>query len=262
MGLDVYLYRCPNRPAARQIEDAYEKRTTELWAKHCGKEGEWGSLAKDEQDRRYEVYKAARIAVARELGLTEDGHHPQVEEVKLPSARWPDHYFKIGYFRSSYNDTGINSVLRSFGLPTLSDIFNPGDEYEFVPNWEAARQNASRVLAGLRSQATLGIRVLEVRPNMLRRTHELPASAEAARQIIANERKHNDGCWYSNIHGDFFPDRLPVVALIPGQYCVFAAYKLDDNMDFYTQALEIVIETCDYVLAQPDHPDYYLHWSS
>jgi hypothetical protein len=35
----------------------------------------------------------------------------------------------------------------------------------------------------------------------------------------------------------------------------------DDNTQWYEQALEIVIETCEYVLAQPHPETYVTHWS-
>ncbi len=41
---------------------------------------------------------------------------------------------------------------------------------------------------------------------------------------------------------------------------VFVVYEVDD-LDWYLQALDIVVETCDYVLAQPDINKYVLHWS-
>ncbi len=35
----------------------------------------------------------------------------------------------------------------------------------------------------------------------------------------------------------------------------------DSGLNWYVRALEIVIETIDYVLVQPDKEDYYFHWS-
>jgi hypothetical protein len=73
---------------------------------------------------------------------------------------------------------------------------------------------------------------------------------------------------YSNAKGNFFPaEPLKVLAVIPGESryifsdrpCLFVI-KEGDN-DWYIKALEIVIATCDYVLAQPNINQYYLHWS-
>jgi hypothetical protein len=43
-------------------------------------------------------------------------------EVEEPSAKYPEHYFKIGYFRSEYHENGINDVLDRLGLPNLIDV--------------------------------------------------------------------------------------------------------------------------------------------
>ena len=52
------------------------------------------------------------------------------QSMEQPSALHPDHLFQRGYFRSSYNESGINSLLASVELPTLYDIFEPdGDVY-------------------------------------------------------------------------------------------------------------------------------------
>ena len=67
--------------------------------------------------------------------------------------------------------------------------------------------------------------------------------------------------------GHFFRNEpMRVRAAIPGVHfgrpCVWAVYEdSDENMRWYEQALEIVIETCDYVLAQGDAQKFWLHWS-
>ena len=46
------------------------------------------------------------------------------------------------------------------------------------------------------------------------------------------------------------------------QPCVYVVYKTEpDRWLWYHQALEIVQETLEFVLANPS-PDYLLHWSS
>ena len=69
---------------------------------------------------------------------------------------------------------------------------------------------------------------------------------------------------YSNRYGLFFPKPAQIVGVIPGsKYGSRVAYVIldGDPTPWYLQALEIVLETIDYVLAQPDRDTYYLHWS-
>lgn len=98
------------------------------------------------------------------------------------SAKYPNHLFKIGYFRSSANELGINNVLEERGLENLYDILNPFYEYFFQPNWEQAKIKCTNLI-----------------------------------------KKYN-------------------------------------TIDKYSEYLEIVLETIDYVLAQPDREKYYLSW--
>ncbi len=43
--------------------------------------------------------------------------------------------------------------------------------------------------------------------------------------------------------------------------CTYLVYEAGD-MDWYKQALEIVVEMIEWVLGQPDPSKFYLHWSS
>lgn len=46
--------------------------------------------------------------------------------------------------------------------------------------------------------------------------------------------------------------------------CMYMVYKASaEDTEYYEQALEIVAETCEYVLKQPkkDQNKFYLHWS-
>jgi hypothetical protein len=44
----------------------------------------------------------------------------------------------------------------------------------------------------------------------------------------------------------------------PAAYLVYES----DGLEWYAQALDIVVETCEWVIAQPDREALYLHWSS
>jgi hypothetical protein len=278
MGLDVYLYHCRDRRAAKALEEQYSAQTDDLWKKHCDTGDDWSKLAKNEQDRRYAEYTAAAAAVAKDLGLNDDGKHPNVVNIEEPSGKHPEHYFKVGYFRSSYNDGGINNVLRRLGLQDLYHIMGAGDDYEFTPDWSASRQRAADILAQLRSAARSDIDVMEVSANIFADPNALPKSAAEARRIVLETLQRfpsrEDG-GFSNSQGEFYPSGMQVVAMIPGlrdgfektlygkpMPCTFIAYRRDGGTEWYEKALEIVIETCDFVLQKPDPQNYYVHWSA
>jgi hypothetical protein len=76
---------------------------------------------------------------------------------------------------------------------------------------------------------------------------------------------------YSSSRGEFyFGKPLEIVGVISGVKkrffveehlpCQYLIYK-DDSLDWYLQAVEIMIATVEYVLAQADSEKYYLHWS-
>jgi len=69
------------------------------------------------------------------------------------SAIHPDHLFKVGYLRSSYNSGGINSITRELIGMDLYDVFDPKDRYSFAPAWVAARGRAVHVQEKLKQKA-------------------------------------------------------------------------------------------------------------
>ena len=252
MGLDVYLYKCPDQSVSA-LEELYEERTNPLFD--------------DGNDLTYHERKQIMLDIATELGLNEWGQHPSRQKIDQPSTKYPGHLFKLGYFRSSYNGSGIDSYFRRLGLPILEDIFEPGDEYEFTPDWTKARANTIDALrlydeyfARPESRFdTFAMEAMPIRPDLA------PCSAKEALEAYAKEiTLPSFGGAYSNALGYFYPEPLKVHALIPGvnlnTSCVYVVFERD-NEDWYRQALEIVLETVDYVLAQPDKQDYYLHWS-
>jgi hypothetical protein len=65
--------------------------------------------------------------------------------INIDSTTQPDHLFKIGYFRSSYNNAGINAyVNRLLCKPGLYHIFPEGNDDSgfFRPDWAGARARA------------------------------------------------------------------------------------------------------------------------
>ena len=121
------------------------------------------------------------------------------DHVSIDSTRHPEHFFKIGYWRSSYNDGGINAVLRQYGLPDLYEMCGVDK------NDDAPAMDWPRVLA------------------------------DATAAIMAFDAA-----------ADLMEDRVWRKFLTPA---------------WYRQALEIVKETAEWVLSQPDPGAFHTHWS-
>ncbi len=188
MGLDVFLYKATTeqREQGDKLEAQYQEYEASVW------EGENYDAIPDADKKEY----AADVqAYALKLGLDEYGFK-KAEQIKFNSKKYPKHLFEIGYFRSSYNESGINLVLEQSVGSNLYDVFDHTDnEYEFVPDW--------------------------------------CNSLDKARQILEE---------YTN--------------------AVKPTKATKENIEWVKQALEIVIETIEYVLAQSNPEHFYLHWSA
>lgn len=266
MGLDVYLYRYENKEATTKLESEYETQSEKNWADA----GEYKTLSDEEK----EIVRIKNKEFALSLGLHESGEDKVNKTMIEHVSKYPDHYFKIGYFRSLYNGGGINRVLSNFGIGDLYSIFNrkDEDEYIFKPNWALAKSNAIKSINELR--AVPNLRCFNVGWNEFKGSPQNATiqSAEQAMEVFINRSKTfaEDDDGFSNSDGEFFPKGLKVFGLISGvNKRFFVEEKLpsvyvicEGENQWYIQALEIVVETIDFVLSQPDQDKYYLHWSS
>lgn len=273
MGLDVYLYRYEDHAKAKAAEKQYEDQAEANWQSVGGY-----SAATDEQ--KEEIRKKNR-ELAESLGYTFScpyDHMPTYEvemppgetRIEEPSAKYPDHYFKVGYFHSSYNDGGIERVVGNLvGGRCLYDIFCPSDEYEFQPNWNEALIRTRAMLEAFDAKTANGsFRCFSEEMNPYGSPAQYQQIDEKRALELFNEqnsREHGDG-GYSNRDGSFFfgDSALKVRGLIPGfsygRPCVYVIHESD--MSWYRQALEIVEETILWVMAQHDPQKFYLRWSS
>jgi len=278
MGLDVYLYRydVPLEVFDKREEDA--EKLCEQLGKQALTEMKVGSF-EQLPEAMHSDYFARKRELQVAAGLDEYGcvvgDH---EKIEIDSTKYSEHYFKIGYFRSSYNGGGINNVARRVGLGDLYDIFEPNDRYRFVPDWNAAFGRAKTWLAAWIEQdgRRRGVDVLIAEHNPFCDPSQSPPSENAALELYLRERDRRSDGWYGSREGEFFMSDPPRVrALIPGIHnsfagprpCVYVVYERDKNdkendEDWYTQAIEIVIETIEFVLSQPNPQQYALHWSS
>jgi len=261
MGLDIYLYRYDNFEETRRKEEEYHAFSEKNWG-----DKDYKKMSQEEKDELY----AKDVAFAESLGLDKWGDDETgKEKIEIDSEKYPDHYFKIGYFRSSYNGGGINHILENLGLPRLDKVFGmTGDEYCFQPDWAKAKKKLQKLLADFKVKPAY--RVHRVAHNIFRPELGPKSEKQALDVFMAEVEKNKESSFdegYSNINGDFhIKTPLKVLGLIPGKeeflgerHCVYVITESENQ--WYEQAIEIMIDTCDYVLAQENINQYYLHWS-
>ncbi len=261
MGLDIYLYKYENFEETTRKEKLHNEFSEKLW------EGlDYNSLSNEEKEEMRNKSKE----YAKSLGLDERGSDEiNKHQIEKKHPKYPDHYFNIGYFRSSYNDSGIEKILRNLGLPTLKDVFNHGEkDYIFQPNWENSLKNVNSLIEEFAKKGAY--RVHDVSPNLFR-DPDVNSEKEALEVFIDElSRKKGDGPEmnsYTNSKGEFYlSEPLKVVAMIPGtsnllgqRPCTYIVTESDNT--WYLEALEIVRDTIQFVLDREDKEKYYLHWS-
>jgi len=266
MGLDVYLSHYSDFKKSKANEKAYDDYCNRLYDALEGIEDD--ELVRQAKEGIREKLEEK----AKELGLGEWGEDATgCTSIEIDSVLHPEHYFKIGYFRSSYNSGGINSVLSDLGIPDLYDIFqHDSDEYEFCPDWNNALKVVEGSIRLLKKDK--GYRIESVAANMFS-PDDVPLTPAAALQVFNKElqekSKRLEHQCYSNRNGEFYLDNagLKVHGMIPGKDmfqrpCTYIIYKPKDANKYYLQALEIVKETIEYVLGQKNPQEYYLSWSA
>lgn len=260
MGLDVYLHRYTmDRAKVKADEAAVEAAEAEAW-RFDGRG--YQAITDTEKEQARAVVAAAKAA----FGIVGDCH-PGREDVKIDSAKHPEHMFKIGYMRSSYNDGGANAFLHRHGVAGLYEIFgfSRGEHNceDFAPDWEASRARAEAALTALRAKDD-GLDIWEVGQPI----HAIAGSKadilNAARQRLSGPSSFGA---FSDGTGTYFTKPCSVVAVVNGApgflgSGVYVVTKSDASFDWYAQALEVVIEMIDYVIAQPDREAFSMYWSA
>ena len=278
MGLDIYVRKCADLDAAKAAEQAAEAEVNALWEAV-------GSYDAATETQKQEIREKTKTIHAAHGCTGKYDRHATVEELEdMPSKVDPTHMFNLGYFRSSYNEGGIERVMRNLGLPTLHDIFGvTGDEYEIRPDWNAALTRVSQAIDGyadfLASDAGR-FRVTNIRPMFDR---GVKTEKEALNKFLEQMRKNGDRPeWsnFSNADGEFWMKGIKVHAVItktyerprhgdvigaliggPSVFVVYEQEREDGKEDWYLTALRIVRESIEFVLAQPDKQHFYLVWS-
>jgi hypothetical protein len=127
MGLAIYLYRYTG---------------PEEWIVH--KEGrEGGFLSPPGEDDDWDAFHERLDSVS--------------EGIEQNSVKYPDCYSKVGYFRSSYNNSGTNSTLRALGLHDLYSLFAAENGDYLFPDWQASYRRVVETLELLKLAEREGI---------------------------------------------------------------------------------------------------------
>ena len=270
MGLDIYFYRYDDFKKTQELEEKYRELTKDVWEGNDVDE-KYDLLTQEQKDN----YRAKEKEISTSLGLDISGTHEDGrEKIEFNSKLYPEHMFKIGYFRSSYNEGGIQKILYNLGLMTIDEIFNHQNEYHFQPDWETSLKRVNETIDLFKLKGPY--RVSKVTNNIF--TQSTIKTSKEAMDVFLSELlkeseifdKHpNYGRYnYSNSVGEFsVAEPRKVLAMIPGttklfneRECVYVITESDNT--WYIQALEIVKETIEYILSLKNREQYYLHWSA
>jgi hypothetical protein len=146
------------------------------------------------------------------------------------------------------------------------------------PDWSKAKDEVQKALDAFKAYIAKNgsCRVTEISHNIFTDIATCPIKSpkdalEAFNEVNESHKSRTDAGWFGNYRGEFFLGEPPLLlAAIPGisgtfrhpcVYLVFEEKEKIHGLEWYVNALEIVLETIDYVLAQPDPEKYYLHWS-
>jgi hypothetical protein len=209
-----------------------------------------------------------------------------IEAADAPTSKVnPDHLFKVDYWRSSYNEGGINRILGNLGIPTLWDIagvtedmvsnaWDPDPSKEDDPrngeihlDWKRVRANADEAVILLRAAPDLG--VMWEQPNDLRPQDgiidtESKAMDYVIDQLAEHPHKKDDPMPFTswtNAKGFFTHNPLAVKGIVRGKgfggdghYIVYEIDDGDEGRASYIESLEIVKESADWALSLDENP--------
>jgi hypothetical protein len=268
MGLDVSLYKCPKniRGIEEQKEDEYGTHAEEIWNKHL--EGRhYQDMSQEEKD----AMDAETTELAKGLGLNDDGQSPARECINIDSNLYPEHLFKIGYLRSSYNGSGLNSVLRELEIPDLYGIFEVGDGYYNDIDWQAALERVNESLEKFQLFLISEESKYQVMDCNFFHTEdaEVETKKDTLEKFLGHAQAQTLSKSFSHRDGHFFLDGINVKAVrfLPkggrlGQPTVHLVVESkESSYTWYLQALEITKEMIEYVIETGTPEDYFLGWS-
>lgn len=182
------------------------------------------------------------------------------EDVEHPPSI--DHEFRIGYWYSPYTFSGLDSVLRNTigrGLwSLLSDYeYNTArDTTEVFPDWKAMLKRAEQLredfLAWVKEYGSVVATAVVVEDA------NIPAGMHSWPRAVELFCKHKDD-------DPTLVEPKTVLTCIPGydpydRKVVYAIRPADGFYDWYVDALQVVVETIQWVLSQDDPSEYIMVW--
>lgn len=298
MGLDIYTHRTQDmakyKEVIRQIEEL-EKISEDEWENNpltAGKKYE--EITDADKDTVSNLAHEKQRTRAKELDVTyttwgdtkyNEWINPHDEEFEETSKVHPEHaLFKLGYFRSSYNPSGINHILEDRIGISLYDIFDYSNDEEvdpFIPDWAEVKRKAIKARKDLKKayDSTGSVAISEFTYNEFSGSpsdYDVKSEADALKIYQDTLEAHKDDeepSSFSNGKGSFFFDSpMQVKAIItgvrkrffvdeslPSQFVIYE--QSDDTANFYLEALDIIAETADVALVDKNNI-YFLSWSA
>jgi hypothetical protein len=293
MGLDVYLKRCNDWEDVLHRQREYERLSEENFERAkaaAGVEGlSYNDMTDEQRTKWFAEADKLNKPLEEQFSVSEYGETDEIESVTIPQdfmgyERPEDHIFEIGYFRSSYNNSGINHLSDIHGFPGLYAIFPEAESHDayYVPvHWQAALNrvvSAQDMIRDIMRERPENVYVLSVTPNIFMEPPNVRSEADAleifyeqARQWKTRDRMFGTG--YTNRDGQFDSEGLKVKALIPGidttfrterpcTYVVVEYSKDFDPLAWCLDAYHMVELTIRWVLEQDKPETYRLAWSA
>jgi hypothetical protein len=158
------------------------------------------------------------------------------------------------------------------GLFDLYQLFNAENGEDATPDWDESLANVKEAIAQLKEYSNspeAKYSVFDMSTYQIREDSWCEDNNDALNRFMKQIESHKDDTFfgdngYSNALGEFFPKGMNVYAILRGKrFNSNSIYVVTDSagLDWYLNALEIVQETIEFVLAQPDPQNYYLVWS-
>ena len=137
MGVDVYLFRYLNKTETTKKEERFTEVVQKMWRDM--RPFSSSTISEDIMGKCREV--------ALEMGLDEHGEDINNKyRIYLDSKKYPNHQFKIGYFRGIFSDLTFNSILDEMDVPDLYDIFDKREDDLYLPDWNKCLERIQKSL--------------------------------------------------------------------------------------------------------------------
>ena len=239
---------------------------------------------KTDPDKKLTEEQSAQLrsktsAHGKKLGLSKKGeNYKNISYIEKDSVLHPDHGFKIGTIVDGADDLGISTILGNLGLMSIHTIFNKfndlitWDTTEYIqPDWHSALDSVNDTLSAFKNLDRVGktqmvstvALPLDVYFNDSMFKKYPVTSPMDALSVYHEQRKHasvkNINKNFVNSFGWFYLHKaLSIRAAIAGTNtinnkafpCTYLVYNT--NMEWYVNGLEIVKETIEHVLSQPE----------